>query len=62
MTFTATDAHVTNRVNSVLSRKLPVEAPDGGGEIVVNAGKLLTLIEHEFLIYLEEDFTFSVLG
>jgi len=53
----ATDAHVTNRVNSVLSRKLPVEAPDGGGEIVVNAGKLLTLIEHEFY-FLEEDFTF----
>jgi hypothetical protein len=47
----ATDAHVTNRVNSVLSRKLPVEAPDGGGEIVVNAGKLLTLIEHEFYFF-----------
>ena len=44
----ATDAHVTDRVNSVLSRKLPVEAPDGGGEIVVSAGNLLTFIEHGF--------------
>jgi len=53
----ATDAHVTDRVNSVFSRKLPVEAPDGGGEIVVNASKLLTFIEHEFY-FLEEHFTF----
>ncbi len=44
--FHATDTDVPNRVNSVFARKLSVEAPDGGAEVVVDAGYLLTSIEH----------------
>ena len=45
--FHATDTNVPNRVNSVFARKLSIEAPDGGGEIVIDAGYLLTSIEHK---------------
>jgi hypothetical protein len=48
--FHAADTDVTNGVDAVFARKLSVKAPDRGRKVVVDAGYLLTSIEHDFSV------------